>query len=116
MEGQTQGQMNWSDFIGPLLQRWRFGRASEFYKEYGDKGKGSGVWKFHGLLAIRGPTIVLAREEFLILKSLDDWKMHSWACGLPPYINANMDDIRSFFCNLKEQNYLVLLFHRTKST
>ena len=25
-------------------------------------------------------------------------------------------DIRSFFCNLKEQNYLVLPFEKTKST
>ena len=24
MERQTDGHMNWSDFIGPLLQRWRF--------------------------------------------------------------------------------------------
>ena len=24
MERQTDGQMNWTDLIGPLLQRWRF--------------------------------------------------------------------------------------------
>ena len=24
MERQADGQMNWSDFIGALLQRWRF--------------------------------------------------------------------------------------------
>ena len=46
--------------------------------------------KFHGLVATRGPTIVLLKEEFLIFKSIDHWKMHSWACGLPLYINANM--------------------------
>ena len=32
------------------------------------------------------------------------------------YIKANIVDIRLFCCNMKEQNYLVLLFHRTKST
>ena len=56
------------------------------------------------------------RGEFLILEGLDRWKMHSWACGLPPYINANMVGIRSFIWSLKEQIFLVLLFHRTKLT
>ena len=91
-------------------------QASGFSKDYGKKGEGSREWKFHGLVATRKSTIILPGGEFLILKSLDHWKMHSWACSLPPCINANMADIRSFFWNLKEQNYLVLLFHRTKST
>ena len=78
-------------------------RASKFLKGYGDKGKGSEGWKFHGLAATWGPTVVFLREKFLILKSLDQYKMHSWACGLPPYINANMIDIKIWKYNLKYQ-------------
>ena len=91
-------------------------RASKFFNGYGNKGKGSGEWKFCGLVATWGPTIIFPREEFLILKSLDHWKMHSWACGLPPYFNANMVDIMSFFCNLKEQNYSELPNHPNQQT
>ena len=80
-----------------------------FPRALGNKGKGSGEWKFHGLVATWGSTMALPKEALLILKTLDHWKTHSWVCGLPPYINANMVDIRSFFCNLKKQNYLVFV-------
>ena len=35
------------------------------------RGKGSGKSKFRGLVATQGPTMVLPREEFLILRSLN---------------------------------------------
>ena len=74
----------------------------KFSKSYENEGKDSGEWKSHGLMATQGPTTAWPREEFLILKGLDRWKIHSRAFGLPPYINANMVNVRSLFCNLKE--------------
>ena len=32
MKRQADGQMNWSNFIGPLLQRWRFSKNKIFLK------------------------------------------------------------------------------------
>ena len=88
-------------FYDEYLEFRHVSSASKFLKGYGDKDKGFGERKFHSLVATQGSTIVLLREEFLILKNLDHWKMHSWVCGLPPYISANMVDIRSFFCNFE---------------
>ena len=51
--------------------------------------------------------------DFEKSRSLENEFLSMW---FAPNINANMVDIMSFFCNLKEQNYVVLLYHRTKLT
>ena len=46
-------------------------------------------------------------------RSLENAFLGMW---FAPIHQCKYGDIRSFFCNLKEQNYLVLPFHKTKST
>ena len=75
-----------------------------FPKGYGNKRESSGEQNCYGVWLGQ-------RKNFFISQGLD-----FWACGLPPYTNASMAGINSFFWNLKEQTYLVSPFHRTKST
>ena len=42
--------------------------------------------------------------------------LYSWACGLPPYIYADIVSMKSLFWNLNKQTYLALPFYRTKSS
>ena len=57
----------------------------------------SGLPNFLRAMAISVRALENKNSMVLIFESLDRWKMHSGASGLPPYFNANMIAIRSFF-------------------
>ena len=54
-------------------------------------------------MATRDPTMAGGKGNIFDLEGLDHWKMNPWACGLPPYIYADVVGINLFFWNLNEQ-------------
>ena len=75
------GKMIWSQSLTKIP--WiHFGNYILYNNELNKINQGS--------VATQGRTMAGTKEKFLILEGLDRWEMYSWACGLPPYIYADI--------------------------